>query len=214
MHYGIGKFPIVALTNWGEKDPIVEFVKALRSSSDSNNWEIAKKITPKLRIFAPVIVRGEEDKGVRLFEFSKSLYMDLLSIADDEDFGDFTDIKNGFDFTLKANKIDGRPGFDLSVTPKPKQTPLSTDSKLVSEWLENQPELLEERYKYTYDKLKEELQNYLAGGDEDEEPIETKSPTPIAPPKSTLQPRTTPKDKFDATFEDEDEEYEDNDLPF
>ena len=81
MHYGVGKFPIVALTNWGEKDPIVEFTKQLRKSSDPENWRLSKKLDPKLRVFAPVVVRGEEEKGVRLFEFSKTIYMELLSIA-------------------------------------------------------------------------------------------------------------------------------------
>ena len=85
MHYGVGKYPIVALTNWGEDDPIVEFSKKLRKSSESENWRLAKQLDPKMRVFAPVIVRGEEDKGVRLFEFSKTIYMELLSIADDED---------------------------------------------------------------------------------------------------------------------------------
>ena len=65
------------------------FVKKLRTTSDSENWRLAKKLSPKLRVFAPVIVRGEEDKGVRLFEFSKTIYLELLSIADDEDYGDF-----------------------------------------------------------------------------------------------------------------------------
>ena len=34
VHYGFGKFPIYALTNWGEKDPIVEFAKQLRTTND------------------------------------------------------------------------------------------------------------------------------------------------------------------------------------
>ena len=122
MHYGVGKFPIVALTNWGEKDPIVDFTKKLRTTTDSENWRLAKKLDPKLRVFAPVIVRGEEDKGVRLFEFSKTIYMELLSIADDEDYGDFTDVAEGFDFVVNASKVQDRPGFALSLRPKPKQT--------------------------------------------------------------------------------------------
>ena len=120
MHYGVGKFPIVALTNWGEQDPIVDFTKKLRTTSDSENWRLAKKLDPKLRVFAPVVVRGEESKGVRLFEFSKTIYMELLSIADDEDYGDFTDVAEGFDFVVNASKVQDRPGFVLSLRPKPK----------------------------------------------------------------------------------------------
>ena len=217
MHYGVGKYPIVALTNWGEDDPIVDFTKKLRKSSESENWRLAKQLDPKMRVFAPVIVRGEEDKGVRLFEFSKTIYMELLSIADDEDYGDFTDINQGFDFVVNATKVQDRPGFALSVRPKPKQTPLSSDASQITTWLENQPILLEERYKYTYDKLKEELQNFISGGEEKEDDIisepasdfEDDSPAKEEK-KFTLSTQGTPKkaksEEFDSLFED--------DLPF
>ena len=217
MHYGVGKFPIVALTNWGEDDPIVEFSKKLRTSSDSENWRLAKQLDPKMRVFAPVIVRGEEEKGVRLFEFSKTLYMELLSVADDEDYGDFTDINQGFDFVVTATKVQDRPGFGLSLRPKPKQTPLSDNADTIKTWLENQPLLLEERYKYTYDKLKEELQTFISGGEEQEDTIVSEPAVAFeseAPAKEekkfTLSTQGTPKkaksEEFDSLFDD--------DLPF
>jgi len=217
MHYGVGKYPIVALTNWGEDDPIVEFSKKLRTSSDSENWRLAKQLDPKMRVFAPVIVRGEEEKGVRLFEFSKTLYMELLSVADDEDYGDFTDINQGFDFVVTATKVQDRPGFGLSLRPKPKQTPLSDNADTIKTWLENQPLLLEERYKYTYDKLKEELQTFISGGEEQEDTIVSEPAVAFeseAPAKEekkfTLSTQGTPKkaksEEFDSLFED--------DLPF
>ena len=217
MHYGVGKYPIVALTNWGEDDPIVEFSKKLRKSSESENWRLAKQLDPKMRVFAPVIVRGEEDKGVRLFEFSKTIYMELLSIADDEDYGDFTDVAEGFDFVVNASKVQDRPGFALSLRPKPKQTPLSSDASQITTWLENQPILLEERYKYTYDKLKEELQNFISGGEEKEDDIISEPASgfegdsqPKEDKKFTLSTQGTPKkaksEEFDSLFED--------DLPF
>ena len=222
MHYGVGKYPIVALTNWGEQDPIVDFTKKLRTTSDSENWRLAKKLDPKLRVFAPVIVRGEEDKGVRLFEFSKTIYMELLSIADDEDYGDFTDVAQGFDFVVNASKVVDRPGFALSLRPKPKQTPLSKDANQVNTWLENQPKLLEERYKYTYEKLKEELQNFISGGEEkedtivsepasefDNDTVETKAEDKSKKAFSLAtqgKPKKAKSEEFDSLFED--------DLPF
>jgi hypothetical protein len=175
-----------------------------------------------LRLFAPVIVRGEEDKGVRLFEFSKTIYMELLSIADDEDYGDFTDVVEGFDFVVNASKVVDRPGFALSLRPKPKQTPLSEDANLVSTWLENQPKLLEERYKYTYEKLKDELQNFISGNEGGEDSIISepavefdgnKSDTKKEEPKKSfsLASQGTPKK---AKSEEFDSLFEDDDLPF
>jgi hypothetical protein len=225
MHYGVGKYPIVALSNWGEQDPIVDFTKKLRTTSDSENWRLAKKLDPKLRVFAPVIVRGEEDKGVRLFEFSKTIYMELLSIADDEDYGDFTDVSEGFDFIVNASKVQDRPGFGLSLRPKPKQTPLSEDANQVNTWLNTQPLLLEERYKYTYDKLKDELQNFISGNEGSEgeivsEPaVEFESTTTNNEVTSnqkafSLATQGTPKKAKSAEFDDLFDDDKNDDLPF
>ena len=222
MHYGVGKFPIMALTNWGEDDPIVDFTSKLRKTSEPENWRLAKKLSPKMRVFAPVIVRGEEDKGVRLFEFSKTLYMELLSIADDEDYGDFTDIAAGHDFVVNATKVANRPGFSLSLRPKPKTSSLSEDAATAKEWLAVQPSLLEERFKYTYDKLKEELQKFISeeeGGNEDEivsekpdafDDDDDKSSTNNFSIKEQGKKPVTKGSEFDKIFEGDN----DDDLPF
>ena len=200
VHYGFSKFPIYALTNWNEKDPIVEFAKQLKQTNDKENWKLAKKLEPKMRVFAPVIVRGEEEKGVRMWEFGKEIYMQLLGIADDEDYGDYTDITDGRDFTLEAvmGDIGGRQGLKTSIRIKPKTSPLSIDKKEIEKFLTEQPDILELQRKHEFDKLKEVLQNWLnpedasdVDNDEEEEVEETK-----------------PVNKGDLPWEDEDEEDE------
>jgi hypothetical protein len=221
IHYGFAKYPIFSLTNWGEPDPIVEFTKKLRSTSEKDNWSLAKKLDPKMRIYAPVIVRGEEDMGVRLWEFGKEIYMQLLALAEDEDYGDFTDINEGFDFTLEAvmGDVGGRQGLKSSIRPKRKNSPLSKDAAQIEVWLEEQPDILElqERYKKSFDDLKVILQNFLDPEDEsesenevttdiDEEIEETpKSNYSLSTKKDTKKP----VDKFDSLFDEDDE-----DVPF
>lgn len=216
LHYGLSKFPIYSLVNWGEKDPIVEFTKQLKKSNDKESWKLAKKLDPKMRVFAPVIVRGEEDKGVRLWEFGKEIYMQLLGIADDEDYGDYTDISEGRDFTLEAviGDIGGRKGLKSSVRIKPKTSPLSTDKKEIELWLEEQPNILEiqSTYKMSFDKLKETLQNFLNPEEEVEEEVEETTSSnddlpwddekPTTPQASPVRKKST-ADKFEALFEDE-----------
>ena len=223
VHYGFSKFPIYALTNWGEKDPIVEFAAQLRKTNDRENWVLAKKLDPKMRIFAPVIVRGEEEKGVRLWEFGKEIYMQLLGIAEDEDYGDYTDISEGRDFTVDVVKGDvgGRQGLKSSIRIKPKTTALSTDAALIQAFLKEQPTLLEIQRKMTYDALKEVLQNWLSPeepeegsiiDDEDEAEVEvTSTPAKAYTLKTPLAPKASKADQFDSLFE---EEEDDNDLPF
>ena len=227
VHYGISKFPLYALTNWDEKDPIVEFAKQLRSTNDKENWKLSKKLEPKMRVFAPVIVRGEEDKGVRLWEFGKEIYMQLLGIADDEDYGDYTDMNDGRDFTVETvmGDIGGRQGLKSSIRIKPKTSPLGTDKVVIKQWLEEQPNILEiqSAYKMSFDKMKETLQNFLnpeAEGEveEVEEEVEETTSKNDLPweedaskkeSKSNYTLKTTNKvskaDKFDALFEEDED---------
>ena len=220
LHYGLSKFPLYALTNWDEKDPIVEFAKQLRGTNDRTNWQLAKKLDPKMRVFAPVIVRGEEDKGVRLWEFGKEIYLQLLGLAEDEDYGDFTDVHEGFDFTVEAvmGDVGGRQGLKSSIRPKRKTSPLSEDAKQIENWLENQPNILElqEKFKKTFDELKMILQNFL---DPEEDVVdenlsnstveETKEEPKSNYSLSTKKEVVKPVEKFDAIFDEEDD-----DMPF
>jgi hypothetical protein len=221
VHYGYAKFPIYALTNWGEKDPIVEFVKELRKTNDKESWSLAKKLEPKMRVFAPVVVRGEEDKGVRLWEFGKEIYLQLLGIAEDEDYGDYTDIMEGRDFTVDSvtGDIAGRQGLKSTIRIKPKTTPLSTNKTQVENWLLEQPDILTIQYKMPFDKLKETLQNFLNPSEEaeTEEEIEEN----IDKVSDTMpwekeggekknfdmkkDPKKSVKSKFDQVFEEEEE---------
>ena len=220
VHYGFSKFPIYALTNWDEKDPIVEFAAQLRKTNDRENWVLAKKLDPKMRVFAPVIVRGEEEKGVRLWEFGKEIYMQLLGIAEDEDYGDYTDINDGRDFTVDVVKgdIGGRQGLKSSIRIKPKTTSLSSDASLIQTFLKEQPVLLEIQRKMEFDALKEVLQNWLSpedatgevDEDEEEEVVEV-APVKAYALKTPMAPKANKADQFDSLFEDEDES---NDLPF
>jgi hypothetical protein len=177
LHYGFSKGPILALTNWGEKDPIVEFTKQLRKSSDKEDWQLAKKIEPKIRYFAPVIVRGEEDKGARLWEFGKLTYEQLLGIASDEDYGDYTDISEGRDFTIDAveETVANRKVVKCNLRVKTKTTPISEDGALVEKLLEEQPDILAINKRYVFEDLQEVLNKWLNPEETAEE-----SETPVA----------------------------------
>ena len=159
FHYGIGNRTMISPINYGEKDPIVEFSKELRKTSEPENWRLAKKLEPKMRVFAPVVVRGEENKGVRFWEFGKQVYQELLSYAADEDYGDFTDVVSGLDMTVEV--VQGNPYPQTSLRVKPKQSTLSDDNTSVEKWLAEQPELLKYYKKYSYDEMKTALQEWL-----------------------------------------------------
>jgi hypothetical protein len=186
LHYGFSKGPILALTNWGEKDPIAEFAKSLRKSSDKEDWQLAKKIEPKLRYFAPVIVRGEEEQGARLWEFGKLIYEQLLGIAADEDYGDYTDITDGRDFTVEAIEdiVAGKKGTKCNLRVKPKTSAISDNAETVGKALSEQPDILTINKHYSFDELKDLLDKWLNPDSEDD------TDAPIATPAATAEEET------------------------
>jgi hypothetical protein len=224
IHYGFSKFPTYALTNWGEKDPIVEMANQLREAGGKENWVLAKKLDPKMRVFAPVIVRGEEDKGVRLWEFGKEIYVQLLGIAEDEDYGDFTSITDGRDFTVEIvpNAEGGMSKAKVKIGAlriKPKTSALSDDKNQVKTWLTDQPNILEIQKKLTFEDIKGMLYTFLNPDAEEtteESETETSNVPDDLPWKNDEVPAVSSKyvakakspskaDKFDSVFEEEDE---------
>jgi hypothetical protein len=163
FHYGIGKRTIISPSNFGEKDPIIEFAKELRKTKEPENWKLAKKLEPKMRVFAPVIVRGEEDKGVRLWEFGKEIYQSLLSLAADEDIGDFTDIMEGRDMKIETvgPETTGTDYNKSRIMPALKTTPLCNDNDELNKWLETQPDPTSFSKRYTFDEIKQFLAEWL-----------------------------------------------------
>lgn len=134
-----------------------------------------------MRVFAPVVVRGEEDKGVRFWEFGKMVYQELLGVMMDEDYGDITDVVKGRDITVDviSAKETGKMYPTTTVRVKPKQTPLSEDAEQVEKMLNTQVNIKEFFTKYSFEEMKESLQKYLAvdeGSAEEKEDIQyTKS---------------------------------------
>jgi hypothetical protein len=213
FHYGIGNRTMISPMNFGEKDPIVEFAKQLRQSQDKENWKLAKKLDPKMRIFAPVIVRGEEHLGIRLWEFGKEIYLEFLSLADDEDIGDYTDILEGRDITVDTvgPEVTGTAYNKSSIRVKTKQSVLAEDKETVKKWLSEQPNPTELYKRYEFDEMKRLLQEWLSPEEETAPAVEADEEEVAPTPKSNYS-LTTPKaaktDKFDALFGDDD------DMPF
>ena len=169
FYFGIGKPRMIALTNFEESDPIMEFATQLRKTGEKDNMDLAKKLYPKLRIFAPVVVRGEEDKGVRFWEFGKMVYQELLGVMSDEDYGDITDISKGRDVNVEVipAKETGKMFNTTTVRVKPNTSALVDDKKTVESLLDNQKDLVSLFKKYTFDEMKEELQGWLKPADKD-----------------------------------------------
>ena len=215
FYYGIGSRKVIASPlNWGEKDPIAEFAKQLRGTNDKENWRLAKKLDPKTRIYAPVIVRGEESEGVQLWEFGKEIYEAFLQMAADEEVGDFTDVMSGRDIKLVTvgPESTGTAYNKTTIAPSMKMSELSEDSRLIEKWLEEQ-ENPKDLYKpLPFDTIKQALQEWLNPEEEEEGVLAEVADEVKEEPKSNYSLSTKPAAKkskaeaFDDLFGEDDDD--------
>ena len=219
FHYGIGKPVMISPINFDEKDPLVEFAKKLRQTDQPENWKLAKKLEPKVRYFAPVIVRGMEDEGVKIWQFGKELYSSFLSMAMDEEVGDFTDVVAGRDIklTTEGPEMTGTKYNRTTASPSMKVSPASENADQVKTWLEDQvnPKDLFKNRIVDYDQTKQHLASWLnPEGSSQEGDIIDEDKTPsnnnYSLNTSNNQVKQTKLDKFDSLFDED----KDNDLPF
>ena len=177
---------------------------------------MAKKLDPKNRIFAPVIVRGEESEGVQMWEFGKEIYEAFLQMAADEEVGDFTDIMMGRDIKLVTVGPDstGTVYNKTTITPSMKTSPLTEDEKSLELWLEDQVNPKESYKMLPFDEIKTALAEWLNPEEEEEFTPADGKLTVEEKPQSNYSLTTKPEskkskaDNFDALFE------EDDDMPF
>ena len=166
FYYNIGNNPgLLAPYQFGNPDPIQELINKLRDDGSKDSYELAKKLYPKMRSYAPVVVRNEEDKGVRIWAFGKTVYQSLLNIMLDEDYGDITDPLDGRDVKVVCTKAPGRMWASTEVRPRGKQSPLSENTDTAKEWIDNVPELDELYTLKSYEELEKIVTDWLNGDD-------------------------------------------------
>ena len=184
FHYGFNGKNFLSPVTHGETDPIVEFAEKLKATGNRDDWQMSRKLEPKMRTYVPVIVRGQESEGVKLWGFGKTVYQELLSFIADPDYGDITDLNSGRDVTVEfmtAAEL-GKQYPQTTIRIKPNQTP-ATDNKDVAEKIMNgQKDANDIFKKVSYDELKEQLAIWL---NPEEGETETTTETTTAAPAST-----------------------------
>jgi hypothetical protein len=169
FHYSIGKRSYLSPVTFGKADPIVEFAETLRLSGDKNDFALARKLEPKLRTYVPIIVRGEEDQGVKFWGFGKLVYQRLLTLMTDNDLaGDLSDPIKGSDIIVEyIDPKDSKKSFATTeIEVVRNSSPLTTDKDQLKYFIESQKDIFEIYKELTYDELKTVLENYMNGTEE------------------------------------------------
>ena len=130
FHYNLGKNPgfLSPKRNFGIDDPLNDFVRQLFNEGTDDSIKQAKELMARQRFFAPVLVRGEEEKGVRIWGFGKMAYQELLNLVLNPEYGDITDVETGTDLVLKYGKPAGAQFPQTSLTPRRRTSPLCDDA--------------------------------------------------------------------------------------
>ena len=125
FHYNVGNHKggvLCPKRNFGESCPICDFASSLwREGVDNNDQEsknLAKSLFVRTRYFSPVVVRGREEEGVKVYGYGKQAYELLLGYILDPEYGDITDINEGTDIALtytKPNKPGAFPQTSLKM---------------------------------------------------------------------------------------------------
>ena len=118
FYYKLGGNNYLAPCTFGKPDPILETIEALRASGSNEEKEIAAKLAPVTRTYAPIIVRGEEDQGVRFWGFGVQVYKQLLKLMTNAKYGDITALPDGRDIEVEFHKESKKKGKDGKSFPE------------------------------------------------------------------------------------------------
>ena len=198
FHYSlVPNKTVLSPLSYGRPDPVQQFADKLKSTGNKDEWIQGKRIEPKMRTFVPVVVRGEENEGVKFWGFGKTVYQELLGIIADPDYGDISDATTGRDIVVERQTPAeaGNQYGKTTIRVKPNVTALSDDSNLLQKLLDEQPELKELYSEPTFDELKSHLSNFLNPSDATDE-----TSTESEPEMVTTEASSNVEDDFDKLF--------------
>lgn len=171
FHYNLGKNPgfLSPKKNFGESDPLDDFVRQLYKDGSEESVKMAKNLSARQRFFSPVIVRGEEDKGPRLWGFGKMAYKELLNLVLNPDYGDITDVAEGTDLVINYGKPPGAQFPQTAITPRRRPSALSESEDQVRNWLDAIPDFDEVFERKTPEQVQGMLDEFLLDSSDAEE---------------------------------------------
>jgi hypothetical protein len=204
FHFDFGGKNVLSPISHGGADPLVEFAEKLKATGNRDDWNLSKKLTPKMRTYVPVLVRGEESEGVKFWGFGKQVYQELLAFFADPDYGDLTDPMTGRDITVefKSAADVGKSYPETYIRVKPNTTPVSEDKNIL-ELCKDQIDLSTMFKKVSYEEMNKMLEQWLETGqvaDEAEPAAEVPTQSESAP--KSVSGAASVKEAFDDLFND------------
>ena len=176
FHYNVGKNSgfLCPKRNYGDDCPVCSFATKLYNEGTDDSIKMAKSLFARQRFFSPVLVRGEEAAGVRVWGYGKMAYESLINLVLNPDYGDVTDPDEGTDLTLTYGKPAGASFPQTKLQPRRRTSALCTDSpEKCAEMLENIPDFENLFDRKSCEEVGALLDEFLSDGDAEEQSAET-----------------------------------------
>jgi len=187
FHYDVGGEHFLCRRRHGNNAcPICDFASAMWKDYDQTKDETYKKLfskfAAKMKIFAPVVLRGQEDNGVKLLSMSEKTYKSILTKMKNalRQGIDITDPFEGLDVTIPVKKQQiggfkwtGPDNDSIDVHMRPSKLFDDKSKEEVEEYLKNCPNVFEIFQIKSEDDMKIALEKQTSGSDSKEEDNET-----------------------------------------
>jgi hypothetical protein len=176
FHYDVGPVKSIICprsVNPADKCAICEYGQYLVQEKNDKNFALWKRLKSRLRVYVPVLVRGQETEGVKFWGIGKNTYTSIAQLFIDPEYGDLSDPIKGRDIKVVATAPT--PQFiygQVQVRPAANGSALSSDTKVAKDLIMNCPNVFDAFTKMTPEEIKSALDAFVAEGD--------KNPTAVA----------------------------------
>jgi len=162
--YYFGDNRLLAPFQFSARDPVKEMRDKLFSTKKEDDKTLAKRLLPKVRAYIPVIVRGKESEGVKIWSVGKEIHARLLGFFCDSDIGDFLDLQDGYDLKVTISRAPGKKFNDTSVDASRKPSVAMSSKKEIDDLLKQIPRLDDIYKQKPYDECKRMLDQWINDG--------------------------------------------------
>lgn len=198
FHYDVGPVKAILCPHTAGIDepcPICDYGQfLLKQEKSDKNYALYKRLKARLRVYVPVVVRGDEDAGIRFWGIGKNTYTAIGRLFIDAEYGDLSDPLKGRD--LKVLATNPTPQYiygQVDVRPAANASPLNSNTQLAKQWITECPSVFDAWGKMSKDEIQGALDTFIAQGDQD---------APADAPSSETEAVTSGDDDIAALYEE------------
>lgn len=158
---------LIAPIQFGLPDPISDLLESLRPQRAKKEvWNIMKELQMKPAYYALVLVRGQEEKGVQVWEMKQDIVKGVYATLTHPDWVEenLFDPETGYDFTVEVTDsgetFNGFAIKNYQLAPRRKPEPLAKKKEDREKLIASMPNLVE--YNRQYVKNEESLKDLIA----------------------------------------------------